>query len=156
MANKYAASKVYKIVNDIDTEIYIGATYNKLCVRMGQHRSKARSKPLRKIYQHMNTLGREHFSIILIENYPCANRDELRAREEYWRQELNATLNTLVCKSNLDNITRYKIYNDTHKQQRREWRVSRVECMCGKTFNKCGRSQHARSKYHKLYEFIWS
>lgn len=91
----YNNSKVYKIINDIDDLIYVGSTKNTLIKRWGGHKldSKKPSQGHRLIYQHINKHGVEHFRIVLVESVNCANKDELRAREEYWRKELKATLN---------------------------------------------------------------
>src|ERR1700719_1319123 len=97
----YQNGKVYKIVNDTDDEIYVGSTCNTLAKRFGDHKYDAKYKPNIKIYQKMNRIGKEHFRIILIEEYPCNNKIQLISREEYWRNELNSTLNMRCCGTGL-------------------------------------------------------
>lgn len=46
------------------------------------------------LYQHMRTLGIEHFYIELVEEYPCENRDQLAMREGHYMR-LMGTLNQL-------------------------------------------------------------
>jgi len=106
----YQKGKVYKVVNDIDDEEYVGSTIRKLCNRMAEHRYKCKVKHT-KLYDKMNTLGSEHFKIVLIEKYPCNSKEELNSREEYWRKELKAVLNCYVC-----------IQDEEHKKtQRKKW-----------------------------------
>ena len=50
---------------------------------MVEHRSKAKADNNIKIYNAMKELGIENFNIILIENYPCNNKEELLSRENY-------------------------------------------------------------------------
>ena len=84
----YSKGKLYKILNYIDAEIYVGSTVNTLSQRMSHHRSDAKRKPQYKLYKHMNELGVDNFYIELIENYPCNDVYELRAREGYYIREI--------------------------------------------------------------------
>lgn len=93
--NKYSRGKIYKIVNDINDEIYVGSTVKTLSNRMAAHRSclKISREKNRKIYKSMIEHGVDHFRIILIELFPCSCIEELRAREDFYIRELNPTLN---------------------------------------------------------------
>jgi len=77
----YKNGKIYKIVNDVNDKFYIGSTAQKyLSSRMATHRQK-HSKCMSK------NLGVDlkECSIILIENYPCKDNDELLKKErEYF------------------------------------------------------------------------
>ena len=65
----YSKAKIYKIVNDIDDDIYIGATCQALSKRMAEHRKSMKSKRDShiKLYKKMNEIGVEHFKILLVE-----------------------------------------------------------------------------------------
>ena len=76
----YSKGKIYKILNNIDDEIYIGSTSETLSRRMTRHRSLANTNPYNKLYKHMIYIGIDKFYIELVENYPCNNKDELRAK----------------------------------------------------------------------------
>jgi len=74
--------KIYQVVNDIDEKVYVGSTFQKkLSSRMGNHRGKAKKGRGSKFYQHMNTIGIEHFSIKLIKNVEVNNKEELEKEE---------------------------------------------------------------------------
>ena len=95
--NKYANGKIYKLWSLETNEIYVGSTVQPLHKRLYEHRSKARQTPCsRVIYQEMNSLGIDSFSIELIEDYPCKSLNELHRREGHWIRELRATLNKFV------------------------------------------------------------
>ena len=66
----YQNGKIYKILNNIDGEIYVGSTIETLGQRMAKHRSEAK-RTQNKFYNHMNELGVENLYIELIENFPC-------------------------------------------------------------------------------------
>ena len=80
--NKYNSGKIYKVVNTIDDNIYIGSTITRLCDRIGSHRKNAKNEEKQSIfYTHMRKVGIEHFKIILIKLFPCESKDELEAEE---------------------------------------------------------------------------
>lgn len=90
----YTNSKIYKIVNDINGEIYIGSTANTLSKRMCCHKYYAtKLGKTSKIYSFIRELGVSHFRIVLIEAFQCSNRDELRRKEQQYIDELNPSLN---------------------------------------------------------------
>ena len=75
--NIYQNGKMYKFINDIDDEIYVGSTVNKLCIRFADHKASPRKQVDRRVYKHINTNGGwEHVKIILNENYPCASKED--------------------------------------------------------------------------------
>ena len=51
----YSKAKVYKILNDIDEDVYVGATCQSLSQRMAGHRRsiRATNKKHYKLYQKM-------------------------------------------------------------------------------------------------------
>ena len=91
----YSKGKIYKILNSIDDEIYVGSTIKTLSQRMASHRGDLKRNRNYKIYKHMNELGAGSFYIELIENYYCNDVYELRAREGQCIREFG-TLNSLI------------------------------------------------------------
>ena len=91
----YSKGKIYKILNNIDDEIYVGSTTETLGQRMAKHRHSIKAKPQYNLYNHMHELGVENFYIELIENYPCNDVYELRAREGHVIRQIG-TLNKRI------------------------------------------------------------
>ena len=91
--NRYNNGKVYKLVNSVDNRIYVGSTISSLAKRKNEHKSKARKYPDRHAYAHLNSIGWRNVRIILIETYHCSSKDELCAREQYYINLLNPSLN---------------------------------------------------------------
>jgi hypothetical protein len=95
----YSKTIIYKIVcNDLNiTDLYVGSTTH-FTRRKTEHRycCKDISKKNKiKIYETIRNNGNfDNWSIIQIEEFPCANGNEARARERYWYEQLQATLNT--------------------------------------------------------------
>lgn len=165
----YHQGKIYKLVNDVDNEIYVGSTCNSLPKRLGEHKGKMKHKPNQKIYQKMHALGLAHFRIILVEDYPCNNKNELTAREEHWRTELKASLNMVCCSTGIkcckigsaeDEQIEYrrnyeKAYNKTEKRKefnkkhQREYRKTEK----GQAYNKQYRKQYYEDNKEKKISY---
>ena len=118
----YSKAKIYKILNDVDDDLYIGATCQSLSMRMVGHR-KARTSTKHKnykLYKRMNELGVEHFYIELVKETPCENKEQLNAIEgDYIRKY--GTLN-----GKITGRTR-KEWQDEHKERKSEQNKIRYE-----------------------------
>jgi group I intron endonuclease len=113
--NMYQKGKIYKIVNDVNDDIYIGSTVKQLSNRMAGHRSSAKTKT-NNIYNRIREIGIEHFKIILVELYKCESKEELRAREDYYIQLLKPAYNMVNAIYNTDKEkATTKIYNKQYK-----------------------------------------
>ena len=90
----YNNGKIYKLINSVDDNIYIGSTINQLFKRKMDHKSRSRKNTKRRVYSHPNSIGWENVSIILIEEFSCDNKDQLRRREDYYIQLMKPVLNS--------------------------------------------------------------
>ena len=95
----YVNCIIYKIVcNDYNIkDSYVGST-TEFTKRKYRHKSNCTSLKYTehefKVYQFIrNNGGWDNWSMIEIEKYPCNDGNEARARERYWCETLNATLN---------------------------------------------------------------
>jgi hypothetical protein len=96
----YLNTIIYKIVcNDLNIkDLYIGSTtdfYN----RKSNHKSKCNSETDKNynlsIYKCIRANGGwDNWSMVEVEKFPCKDSLEARARERYWCEQLNATLNS--------------------------------------------------------------
>ena len=96
----YSNTIIYKIVCiDLNIkDLYIGSTtdfYN----RKSNHKSKCNLENGKNydlnIYKCIRANGGwDNWSMIEIEKFPCKDSLEARARERYWCEQLNATLNS--------------------------------------------------------------
>ena len=84
----YQNGKVYKVCDTAYKKCYIGSTVETLSSRMSKHRSGykdwlcgKRNKVM--VFDIFDEYGIDNCKIELIESFPCANKEELEAREGY-------------------------------------------------------------------------
>lgn len=84
----YSKGKIYKLQCD-DGYFYIGSTCNELRYRLHGHKQDSRDRTTR-VYQHINEIGWNCVRIVLIEEFPCENKQALvRKEDEYVRNHKN-------------------------------------------------------------------
>jgi hypothetical protein len=79
-----ATEKIYKIERLSDNAlIYVGSTTKEyLSQRLVEHKRKANESPNRKVYKFISENdGWENHHILLIKQYSCNSRDELKSEE---------------------------------------------------------------------------
>ena len=93
---------IYKLVsNDINiTELYVGSTQN-FRTRKNNHKCKCNNENDKGynlyVYQFIRDNGGWYsFSMVQIEEFKFNTRNELNARERFWIESLQATLNKLM------------------------------------------------------------
>jgi hypothetical protein len=95
----YQNSVIYKIIsNDLTIkDLYVGSTTN-FNIRKAHHKivcndpnNKLYNIPLYKTIRENG--GWDNWDMILVENYPCNNKNELHARERHFIDELKSNLN---------------------------------------------------------------
>lgn len=167
----YSNGKIYKLVNNVDDKIYVGSTCNLLRVRKYKHKNEAKTTP-RKVHKHLNSVGWENVEIILIEDYECKNKDELRARERHWIDELKPELNKEIpCRTMTEwrednkekrlayNKERYENKKDEILQKQKEYYNKNKEkikvrdnaktiCECGGSYSRKHKANHLQTKKH--------
>lgn len=172
----YQNAVIYKIVpNDLNNEsCYIGSTTN-FNKRKSDHKDnlKAENKANYPIYKCIRENGGWNaWDMILIENYPCNNKNELHARERHFIEELKSNLNKVIPtrtlqEYNIDNKERLnkisREYHEKHKdvqnqKNKNNYEKNKVQvrakmneviiCECGKNYTYGNRHRHWKSKIH--------
>ena len=146
----YSEGKIYKILNTIDDEIYVGSTMEKLSTRMKQHRSCTKHGSNYKIYQHMRDIGVDKFYIKLIENCPCSSIEELLRKEGEWIRKIG-TLNKII--SGRSEAEYWKENKDkrsdkirTYRNKHNDYLLETLTCrFCGNTYCRKQISRHEKS-----------
>ena len=122
----YQNSKIYKILNTVTDDVYIGSTTQPLSKRMVDHRASCKSDKVFHLQLHkkMHEIGVENFYIELLEEYPCENVEQLRKREGERIREFS-TLNRYVAGRSEQE------YREQNKEKRaqtnKEWREKNHE-----------------------------
>ena len=113
----FSKSIVYCIRNYNDSDVYVGSTCQPLSKRMADHRIAMNSKRKRdfnmNLYVKMREYGAHNFYIELLEEYPCNNLEQLKAKEGEYIRAI-ATLNSRIAGRNT------KDYHNENKSQIRE------------------------------------
>ena len=114
----YQSGKIYKIINYENDDIYIGSTCEKLSSRMSKHRCSLKHY-LDGKYNYVSSfkvLEKPSATIVLIENFPCNNKEELTAREAFHIRENN-------CVNKYIPLRTGKEYREEHKEYIKDWKA---------------------------------
>jgi len=77
----YKKSKIYRIVCNETREQYFGSTTQSLAQRIGKHKHNTNKSASSQI------IARGNYDIVLCEEFPCENKEQLHARERKWIEE---------------------------------------------------------------------
>lgn len=177
----YSKTVIYKITcNDPEvTDVYVGHTVN-FYRRQYNHSSVCNNKKSKRynflVYQTIRDNGGWlNWSMVEVEQFPCADVYQAIAREGYWYKELNGTLNYCVpsrTKKEYNQDNREQInekqrqYIQTNKEQiiekKKQWyqdnreqilkkAKEKINCDCGSCHTKSGKLNHLKSKKHLDY-----
>lgn len=108
----YSKAKIYCIRSPNTDLIYIGATCQKLSQRMGEHRMNLK-RDTKITSKFVLECGDAY--IELLENYPCANKEELSKKENEYIRTQNC------CNKRIEGRTKQQ-YREEHKQEISEQR----------------------------------
>jgi hypothetical protein len=157
MAPNYANSKIYKLVDHTNGNIYFGSTTQTLYQRKAGHSSgyKCYLKGKTNYVTSFEIIKNGNYSIVLVENYECSDKSQLEFREaEYVRQ--NDCINKIIPRRTkqqylLDNkdliVEKRKLYIEKVKN----WLREKTICECGGKFTYEHKAAHLKSKKHKEY-----
>ena len=171
----YANTIIYMIAcKDSDVNhIYVGHTIE-FMHRYEQHRRACEDNKVQyKLYQIIRKYGGwDNWDMVIIEKYPCNNKEEACKQERFWIDQLNADLNTYcpykspeeVAKwrteymqdynkkyyeLNKDNLIKQsKLYQQTEYAKNR--RNSKFTCeVCGGKYSRKHKAEHEKTKKHQ-------
>jgi len=159
----YKLGKIYKIMSNQTNQIYVGSTTKKhLSDRMYYHRAKFRNWLDKKgcYYSSFELFEFPDVKIILIESYPCDNRDQLRMREQF-----HIDKNRDICVNIRNAFTDEKEYNrkyrkehpekfikteaqkEVQKKHQKKYRKHKVDCFhCNIRTSKADYPRHKRTE----------
>lgn len=114
--NKYDNGKIYKVIDNINGNIYYGSTTQTLHKRLIQHKSKylkylENFESWRSVNQIIMS---DNYKIELCENYPCKSNDELTNRENYYIEHFE---NINLLRANKKNANRKLAREYYHKNK---------------------------------------
>jgi hypothetical protein len=150
----YSKSKIYKIIDKSNNDIYIGSTVIELDKRLNKH--------VRDYNRYLNgkmnfissfdILKNNNFDIELIILYPCNSRIELMQKENEYLQTLPCinryksyrTIDDLKAQVKKDN-EKYKLNNPEKYKEHQEQRKIKIECeICKSCITKRNMARHKK------------
>jgi len=113
----YSKSKIYKIQSASQPDVvYYGSTTQKyLSTRMADHRATFKRGEYRSSHE---ILKRPDAKIILVENFPCASKDELLKREYEYIQQNNCVNSYTALNVDLNQRNYLREYNKKRKLEK--------------------------------------
>lgn len=135
----YINGKIFKIVSEVNGQIYIGSTVQNLNNIHNKYKFKYRkwlednNNDYYSVYK-LFELGNTRIEVII--NYPCDTREELVKREMYY---INEIPNVNIIKP--------------HKYRTSKWYKNNLKavCLCDSVYRSCDSKRHFRTKKHQLF-----
>lgn len=148
----YSTSKIYKIVSDQTDKVYIGSTTKKyLKQRLSGHIAdfKRWQDGKRDNITSFEIIKYDDCQIVLIENFPCNDINELRSRERYWIENTENCVNKRIPgRTKQEND---KQYREEHKEEIKQKKNQTYECECGSKYSYAHKNRHFTSKKHQAF-----
>ena len=137
--DRYSRAKIYRLVGGGKT--YYGSTCLSLSRRMAQHRANYKQfingkRPY--ILTSFELLEEPDLEIVLVEEYPCENKEQLGTRERWWIE-------------NNECVNRY-----VPTRTQKEWRSDNKERMDEVKKNYYNNNKDKMIAYHKAYHKKYS
>jgi len=168
--NKYSKGKIYMIMTENSSDIYVGSTIQTLKARLEKHESKYRIGS--KYCSSQEILKQGDYKIVLIKNYPCSSKLELlreegefqrdmecinkkiagRTKKEWYEDNRDARL-TKQKEHYINNREVIIAYQKEYHIKNREALLAKnkvkYECACGGRYTHSSKSRHFKTKKHQ-------
>lgn len=174
----YQNSKIYKIIDLTNNNIYIGSTTKKLSRRLGSHTSNYKLY-LNGKYKYITSfeiIKNGDYKIELIEAYPCDRKDQLITREGYYIKNRECVNKNIAGRTKIEYLREYYIKNKHAKKQYREKNKDKIlaqckiyreqnrdknrtrantkfKCDCGGSYTYANKRRHFTSKKHQKLNY---
>ena len=164
----YKLGKIYRIECNVTGLEYVGSTCEPtLAKRLTKHVGQYRSY-LKGTYNYVSSfklLENNDYDIILIEKYPCNDKDELYSRECYFSNQIDCVnirknqglINRLGGRKEYDKIYR-ELNKDKILEKKKEYKNinkeiirAQYQCVCGGRYTHDQKSRHFKTKKHIKY-----
>ena len=152
----YQKAKIYRIVSNVCDLVYYGSTCETLSRRLQEHRSAYKSYLNGKgnNISSYEVIEKGNYQIILVENYPCNSREELKARERFYIENNNCVNKCIpgrtykeYCEENRKRLIEYKKeWYESHREIISQEKKEKIRCdICDSEIVKYGINRHKLS-----------
>jgi len=124
MPKDYTQGKIYRIVSKSGQQ-YVGSTTETLSRRLTRHRWYIKNPRSQGITSLKILRDDPEAKIVLIENYPCQNSEELHKRERFWIEHIEGGCVNIVHPTRtireyqIDNKEKVKIWKKNDRERRK-------------------------------------
>lgn len=129
----YENGKIYKIVDNLTGQQYIGSTTQTLAQRIVSHINQFKNREI-DISSHCCTsyeiLKNDDYYIVLIENYSCDSKEELLTRERYFIESMECVNKVIPTRTRKQYLVENKI---KVTEQRKQYRLENKELLSEKS-----------------------
>lgn len=174
----YQNGKVYRLVCNVTGLQYVGSTTEPLSKRkaghIGQFKYWMKGGSHCHFYTSFKVIQGGNVDIVLLENAPCNNKEELLRAERKWIEQLDCVNRTIPTRSytewvkdnadkvrenskqyrmdNTESIREYqRTYKDANRQHINEYKKRLFDCPCGSTYRKNEKARHERTTKHTTW-----
>jgi hypothetical protein len=146
--NQYSQGKIYQIFCHVTGKRYIGSTIIDLNKRLSNHKSKYRSylKGLTNYVTVFEVLKNNHCDIVLLEEYPCSNSEELLIREGKWIKENDCVNINQPGKTKEEKEREYAMIQSNYKKSERGIETNRK-------YEKSEKAKETKKKYRQTESY---
>ncbi len=126
MEERYNKSKIYKIVDNTNSQCYIGSTIESLRRRLSKHRAhyKQFQNNKKNYISSFEILKNDNYDIILLEEFSCETKEQLHARERYWIEKTECV--NMLIPSRTDEEWR-ELHRDDKREYDKQYRENNKE-----------------------------
>ena len=116
----YKDGKIYQLVCNTSGNQYIGSTTQSLSQRLGGHKATYNSyiggKSIRPI-SAFSILAENNFEMILIEEFPCENKNQLERRERHFIETMECVNKVKPAQTREESIQYERRYRQQHREK---------------------------------------
>ena len=158
---------IYKLYNPDCDFIYVGSTRD-MTARKNTHKSRCNNVNDKKYNLKVYKIIREHdgfenWFMVLLEVMPNVTKLEAEMKEDCYRVELNATMNSqrASCggltkqeykkQHRIDNKEHYLEYDKRYRIDNKEVINKKYDCQCGGKYTLSSKARHLKTKKHQKY-----
>jgi adenylate kinase family enzyme len=159
----YRMSKIYKIESDIGGVTYYGSTTKpKLSGRLAEHKASYKRYLAGKstYVTSFEVLQHGDARIVLVQNCPCDNKDELSAFESYYIRNRDCVNKYIpdrdqreYYQDNKERLLEYQTeYHEQNRERILEYKNTKITCGCGGHTTRSSVTHHRRTARHREQE----
>jgi hypothetical protein len=160
MPRDYSKGKIYKIVDNTSELIYVGSTTEPtLSLRLAKHVAdyKRWKNGKSRFVASYEIIESGDYTIVLLEEFPCENNDQLRAKEQHYK-ELIKSNNKNNPYNGLSQNERCKKYYEGNREYFKNYYEENQEeinqkhtCPCGGKYTTVHKARHFKTLRHIAY-----